>query len=80
MKSGISKLWMGLGIGAVLGAVVYHCSSSAKLREMMCHVYHKMKHGAEIWADKVADDTCHAAQKMEEMKNKVHSYADDVKK
>ena len=80
MDSGSSKLWVGLGVGTILGGVVYHCTCSAKLREMMCHAFHKMRHGAERWADKVAEDTCHVAEKVEEVKDKVHSFADNMKK
>lgn len=79
MESGNSKLWVGLGIGTILGVAIYHCSSSAKLKEMMCHVFHKMQHGAEKWADKVVEDSCHVAEKVEEVKNKVYSYADNAK-
>jgi hypothetical protein len=38
-----------------------------------------MQHGAEKWADKVVEDSCHVAEKVEEVKNKVHSYADNAK-
>ena len=52
METNHSKFWMGLGLGSIIGAVVY----------------------------KVADGTFNLAEKADEVKNKVHAFADNAKK
>ncbi|BFK03251.1 YtxH domain-containing protein [Parabacteroides goldsteinii] len=89
---------MGLGLGSIIGAVVYHfsCSSRGKqLKEKVRHVFHKASDNAEELvdeakdkalqtgtkvADKVADGTFNLAEKADEVKNKVHAFADNAKK
>ena len=98
METNRSKFWMGLGLGSIIGAVVYHfsCSSRGKqLKEKVRHAFHKAGDNAEELvdeakdkalqtgtkvADKVADGTFNLAEKADEVKNKVHAFADNAKK
>ncbi|MEL5893288.1 YtxH domain-containing protein [Bacteroides sp. GD17] len=97
MKCKESHFLIGLGIGSVVGALVYHFSRTPRaerLRREMCHAIHKagseakdMFHTAEEEAlhagtkvaDKVADEVHEAAEKADNLKNKVHSFADAKK-
>lgn len=98
METNHSKFWMGLGLGSIIGVVVYHfsCSSRGKqLKEKVRHAFHKAGDNAEELvdeakdkalqtgtkvADKVADGTFNLAEKADEVKNKVHAFADNAKK
>lgn len=85
-----SHFWIGLGVGAVLGAVAYRFSSSAKagqLKERVDRALHKVGGEAEEMLDaakkkalkagtKVADKV---AGKADNMRNKVHTLAGDAK-
>ena len=97
MKCKESHFLIGLGVGSVVGALVYHFSRTPRaerLRREMCHAIHKagseakdMFHTAEEEAlhagtkvaDKVADEAHEAAEKADNLKNKVHSFADAKK-
>lgn len=97
MKCKESHFLIGLGIGSIVGALVYHFSRTPRaerLRREMCHAIHKagseakdMFHTAEEEAlhagtkvaDKVAGEAHEAAEKADNLKNKVHSFADAKK-
>ena len=54
METNHSKFWMGLGLGSIIGAVVYHfsCSSRGKqLKEKVRHAFHKAGDNAEELVD-----------------------------
>lgn len=89
-------LGLGLGsvIGAFVYR--FACSSKGKqVKEKVYHVFHKVHGEAEDMmdeakgkamdagtkvADKVADGTFNVAEKADEVKNKVHTYADNARK
>ncbi len=89
-------LGLGLGsiIGVV--AYRFSCSSKGKmLKEKACHALHRMGGKAEDMidsakdkvvdagtkvADKVAHETFSIAEKADDVKNKVHNFADNAKK
>lgn len=98
MKTNDSKFWVGLGVGSIIGAVVYHfcCSHKGKqLKEKMYHAFQRAGGEAgelmddakdKAWdvstkvADRVADGAFNVAEKADDVKNRVHSYADNAKK
>lgn len=85
-----SHFWIGLGVGAVLGAVAYRFSSSARARQLRIlvdHALHKVGGEAEEFLDtakekalragtKVADKV---AEKADDVRSKVHTLADGAK-
>ena len=80
METSCSKFWLGLGLGSIIGVVAYRfsCSSKGKmLKEKACHALHRMGGKAE---DKVAHETFNIAEKADDVKNKVHNFADNAKK
>ncbi|MCD8184142.1 MAG: YtxH domain-containing protein [Bacteroides sp.] len=98
MESKCSHFWIGLGVGSILGAIVYRCCKTSKaqqLKNKVAHALHVATDQVEDFADtardkvletgtkvadKVADKTFDVAEKADEMKNKVHNFADNVKK
>nr|WP_302829195.1 YtxH domain-containing protein [uncultured Bacteroides sp.] len=98
MKCKDSNFWIGLGIGSVVGALVYHFSRTEKAKRLEHAVHnalHKVKgeakefiddaeekamHVSEKVADKVAYEAHEAAEKADNLKNKVHNLADNAKK
>ncbi len=85
-----SKFLIGLGVGAVLGALAYRFSSSAKAKQLRIkvdHALHRVSGEAEDFFDtakekalkagtKVADKV---AEKADDMRSKVHTLSDGVK-
>ena len=89
-------LGLGLGsiIGVV--AYRFSCSAKGEmLKEKVCHAFHRMGNKAEdmidaakdkvadagtIMADKVAHGALNIAEKADDVKNKVHSFVDSVKR
>ena len=63
------NFWIGLGIGSILGAVVYRLSRTAKARQLESDIYNlglkAVETGAEI-ADKVAAEADKVAGKAKE--------------
>lgn len=62
MENRNSSLWIGLGVGSVIGALVYRFSRTSKakkLKEKVCDAFHKITGQAEDMLDeageKVAD-------------------------
>lgn len=79
MQSSTCKFWVGLGLGSVLGAVVYRCSRTSKAKELkqkMCCAAQSAVDKASEMGQKVADEV---ADKAEEAKDKFHAYADAKK-
>lgn len=79
MQSSMCKFLMGLGVGSVLGAVLYRCSKTEKAKEWkrkMCCAAHSAAEKAGEWmADAKEKATEAVAQKAEEVKDKYQSYA-----
>ena len=67
MERGKSNLIIGLGVGSVVGALVYTVNDKV------------LDAGVEV-ADKVADGTFHIAEKADDVRNKVHTFSDKAKK
>lgn len=98
MESGKSNFVMGLGVGSVIGALVYRfcCSPKGKMmKEKVNNMFHKVTGDAvdmiddtkgkaldagTMVADKVADGAFEVAAKTDDVRNKVHTYADNAKK
>lgn len=98
MESGKSNFLIGLGVGSVIGALVYRFCSSTKgkmMKEKVNNMFHKVTGDAVDMvddtkdkalvagtklADKVADGTFEVATKTDDVRNKVHTLADNVKK
>ena len=62
------NFWIGLGIGSILGAVVYRLSRTAKAKQLESEIYnaiHRIGRDAEI-ADKVAAEADKVAGKAKE--------------
>lgn len=98
MESGKSNFIIGLGVGSVIGALVYRfcCSPKGKkMKEKVNDMFHKvtgdtvdmidtakdktLDTGTKV-ADKVADGAFDVAAKTDDVRNKVHTYADNIKK
>ena len=90
MENRTSDLWLGLGIGSVIGALVYRFSRTSKakkLKKKVCDAFHKISGQAEevldtgaAVADKVANKTFDLAKKADDLKGKMHTIAADAKK
>lgn len=97
MESKCSNFGIGLGLGSVLGAIIYRYSCTSKAKRLKCKVLHalygagdeaedlvdaakdKAVNAGEKVVDKVADTATNAAEKADEVKNKVHNFADNAK-
>lgn len=93
MESCNSKFWLGLGLGSIIGAVVYHFSCTAKakqLKDKVSNAFKKVSGESEDYledakdkalnagtaaADKVADKTFDVAEKADDFRDKVHTFA-----
>lgn len=71
MQSSTCRFWMGLGLGSVLGAIVYRCSKTSKAKEWK----QKVCCAARSAADKAGEWMSNAKDKAEEVGQKV---ADNV--
>jgi len=83
MERGKSNLIIGLGVGSVVGALVYHfwCSPKGKkMKEKVDTGNDKVLDAGVEVADKVADGTFHIAEKADDVRNKVHTFSDKAKK
>ncbi len=81
-----SNLWVGLGVGAVLGALAYRFSRTSKgkqLKEKVCDAYHKITGQAEDMLDKAKDKMADAgktvADKVADKTSELAGKADDLK-
>lgn len=77
---------LGLGVGAVVGALVYHFSCSSKAQKMkhdVCHAFHKIGHEAENMIntakDEVVEVGAKVVNKIADSTDKVAEKADDMK-
>ena len=71
MENRTSDLWLGLGIGSVIGALVYRFSRTSKakkLKKKVCDAFHKISGQAEEMLDtakeKVLDTGAAVADKV----------------
>jgi len=71
MQNSTCKFWVGLGLGSVLGAIVYRCSRTSKAKEWK----HKMCCAAQSVADKAGEWMSDIKDKATEVGEKV---ADEV--
>ena len=65
MENRNSSLWIGLGVGSVIGALAYRFSRTSKakkLKEKVCDTFHKITGQAEDMLDEAKEK---AAQKVE---------------
>ena len=81
-----SDLWLGLGIGSVIGALVYRFSRTSKakkLKKKVCDAFHKISGQAEEMLDtakeKVLDTGAAVADKVADKTFDLAEKADDLK-
>ncbi|MDE6349113.1 MAG: YtxH domain-containing protein [Bacteroides sp.] len=86
MKSRNSNLWIGLGVGSVVGALAYRFSRTSKARRLkrkVCDAFHKITEQAEEMLDgakeKVVDAGKNAADKVADKTSDFAGKADDLK-
>ncbi len=86
METGNSKFWLGLGLGSVLGVVLYRfsCSSKGKqLKEKACQAFHKVSEQAgEVFdsaKEKVMDTGAKVADKVADQTLYMAEKADNIK-
>lgn len=86
MESRNSHFWLGLGIGSVIGAMIYRfsCTPKAKqLKQNVCHALHKAggetEDMLETAKDKAMNMGTKVADKVAEGSYKVADKADDMK-
>lgn len=89
MERKCSNFWIGLGLGSVLGAIVYRCcqtSQAKKIKEKVSHVFHVATNEAEDVVDSAENKAMDAgknvadkvADKTEEVANKADEAKDNV--
>lgn len=67
MESKCSNFWLGLGLGSILGAVIYRCSCTSKAKQLKCKVLHALygaSDQAEDLVDEAADKAVNAGEKV----------------
>ncbi len=67
METGSSKFWLGLGLGSVLGIVLYRfsCSSKGKqLKEKACQTFHKVSEQAGDMFDSAKEKMMNTGAKV----------------
>lgn len=85
MEKSTSRFLMGLGVGSMLGAMMYRCSQSAKAKEWkkkMCCAAQSAAEKAGEWMTNAKEKASEMSQKAaegaadmaEEAKNKFHAY------
>lgn len=98
MECGKSNFVIGLGVGSIIGALVYRFCMSPKgkmMKEKVNGMFHKvtgdavdmidtakdkaLDSGTKV-ADKVADGAFEVAEKTDDVRNKMHTYASNAKK
>ena len=96
MERGKSNFLIGLGVGSVIGALVYRFWHSPKGKCVKEKVNHQKVTGDSVnlidtvndkvldagtkVADKVADGTFYVAEKADDVRDKVHAMVDKAKK
>lgn len=66
MESKCSNFWMGLGLGSILGAIVYRCCQTSKakqLKEKVTHAFHVATDQAEDMVDTAENKAMNAGEK-----------------
>ena len=80
MKCKESHFLIGLGIGSVVGALVYHFSRTPRaerLRREMCHAIHKAGSEAKDMFHTAEEDALHAGTKVaDKVADEVHEAAE----
>lgn len=86
MENRNSNLWIGLGIGSVIGALAYRFSRTSKakkLKKKVCNAFHKITDQAEEMQDeikeKVADTGKEVADKAADKTSELAGKADNLK-
>ncbi|MBS5412495.1 MAG: YtxH domain-containing protein [Bacteroides thetaiotaomicron] len=86
MENRNSSLWLGLGVGSVIGALAYRFSRTSKARKLkrkVCDAFHKITGQAEDVLeevkDKVADTGKAVADKVAEKTSDLADKAEDLK-
>lgn len=67
MERKCSNFWIGLGLGSVLGAIVYRCCQTSKakqLKEKVSHAFHVATDQAEDFVDSAEDKAMDAGKKV----------------
>ena len=91
MERGKSNFLIGLGVGSVIGALVYRFWHSPKGKHafqkvtgdsvnLIDTVNDKVLDAGTKVADKVADGTFYVAEKADDVRDKVHAMVDKAKK
>ena len=86
MENRNSNLWIGLGIGSVIGALAYRFSRTSKakkLKEKVCNAFHEITNQAEEMLDetkeKVADTGKEVVDKAADKTSELAGKADNLK-
>lgn len=86
MESKCSKFWIGLGLGSILGAVVYRCCQTSKakqLKDKVAHVFHVTTDQAddlvESTENEVMDAGAKVADKVADTTHNAAEKADEAK-
>ena len=77
MENRNSSLWIGLGVGSVIGALAYRFSRTSKakkLKEKVCDTFHKITGQAEDMLDEAKEKAVDAGKTVaDKMADKGHS-------
>lgn len=86
MESKCSHFWMGLGLGSLLGALVYRCCQTSKAKQLkakMSHALHMATDQTEDFVDSAKDKAMGAgamvADKVADKSHDVAEKADEMK-
>ncbi len=82
MILGSSKFWVGMIVGTVAGAMVYHCATSKRAKKLCAAIRANMQAEHECMLDDVREKAAETAvrvadtiaDKAMEAKEKVHAY------
>lgn len=66
MESKSSNFWLGMGLGSILGAIVYRCCQTSKAKQLK----EKMTHAFNVATDQAGDLMDSAENKVKEVGNK----------
>lgn len=67
MESKCSHFWIGLGVGSILGTIVYRCCQTSKahqLKDKVTHALHVAKEQVEDFADSAKDKALETGTKV----------------
>lgn len=84
MEKRNSNLWIGLGIGSVIGALAYRFSRTSKakrMKEKVCDAFQKITGQAKEMLDEAKEKAVETGKEVaDDFKGKMHSMASDMKK